>query len=77
MRCLQWKFGALFLHDLVSGSQFLGVWVLLVEVVTLDSSGDDFVGGAMLGSTVDTRFVSVLGFWTNFTKFPRSRGLGS
>ena len=26
-----WKYGALFLYDLVSGSLFLGVWVLLVE----------------------------------------------
>ena len=32
---------------------FLGVWVLLVEYDTLDSSGDDFVHGAMLGLTVD------------------------
>ena len=47
------KFGALFLFDLVSGSLFLGIWVLLVEYGTLDSSGDDFVRGCMLGSTVD------------------------
>ena len=26
-----WKYGAFFLYDLVSGSLFLGVWVLLVE----------------------------------------------
>ena len=38
-----WKFGALFLYDLVSGSLFLGVWMLHVEYGTLDSSGDDFV----------------------------------
>ena len=28
----------------------------------MDSSGDDFVRGAMLGSTVDTGLVTVLGF---------------
>ena len=55
-----WKFGALFLYDLVSGSLFLGIWVLLVECGTLDSSGDDFVRGCMLGSTVGTGFASVL-----------------
>ena len=43
-----WKFGALFLYDLVSGSLFLGILVLLVEYRTLDSSGDDFVRGACL-----------------------------
>ena len=61
-RGLQWKFGALFLYDLVSGSLFLGIWVLLAEYGTLDSSGDDFVRGCMLGTTVDTGFASVLGF---------------
>ena len=30
---------------LVSGSLFLGVWVLHVDYGTLDSSGDDFVRG--------------------------------
>ena len=30
-----------FLYVLVSSSPFLGVWVLLVEFGTLDSSGDD------------------------------------
>ena len=49
-----WKSRALFLHDLVSGSLFLGVWVLLVEFGTLDTSGDDFIRGAVLGSTLDT-----------------------
>ena len=72
-----WKCGALFLYDLVSGSLLLGIWVLHVEYGTLDSSGDDFVRGCMLGSTVDTGFASVLGFWTNFTQFLRLRGLGS
>ena len=37
---------AFFLYDLVSGSPFFGVWVLLVEFGTLESSGDDFVRGA-------------------------------
>ena len=55
---------------------FLGVWVLLVEYGTLDFSGDDFVRGAMLGLTVDTGLVTVLGFWMNFTYFLRRRGLG-
>ena len=71
-----WKFGASFLYDLVSGSLFLGIWVLHVDYGTLDSSGD-LSGGAILGSTVDTGFASVLCFWTNFTQFLRSRGLGS
>ena len=71
-----WTFGALFLCDLVSGSLFLGIWVLLVEYGTLDSSGA-LSGGAMLRSTVDTGFSTVLGFWTNFTQFERLRGLGS
>ena len=48
---------------------FLGVWVLLVEYGTLDSSGDDFVRGAMLGLTL-------LGFWKNFTYLLCRRGLG-
>ena len=47
---------------------FLGVLVLLVDYGTLDSSGDDFVRGAMLAT--------VLGFWKNFTYFLRRRGLG-
>ena len=55
---------------------FLGVWVLLVDYGTLDFSGDDFVPGAMLGLTVDTGLATVLGFWKNFTYFPRRRGLG-
>ena len=42
-RCLQWKLGTFFLYDLVSSSLFLGIWVLLVECGTLDSSGHDFV----------------------------------
>ena len=42
-RCLHLESGALFLYVLVSGSFFLGVWVLHVEYGTLDSSGDDFV----------------------------------
>ena len=57
-----WKNGALFLCDLVSGSFFLGVWVLHVDYGTLDSSGDDFVRGAMLGLTVYTVLATVLGF---------------
>ena len=71
-----WKFGALFLYDLVSGSLFLGIWVLLGEYGTLDSSGDDFV-------RVHAWFDSGYGvcvstwLWTNFTQFLRSRGLGS
>ena len=48
---------------------FLGVWVLLVDYGTLDSSGDDFVRGAMLGLTVDTGLVTVLGFLKNFIYF--------
>ena len=55
---------------------FLGVWVLLVEYGTLFFSGDDFVRCAMLGLTVDTGLVTVLGFWKNFTYFLRRRGLG-
>ena len=51
-----------FLYVLVSGSPFLGVWVLLVEFGTLDSSGDDFVRGAMLGSILDTLSAPVLAF---------------
>ena len=55
---------------------FLGVWVLLVDYTgLLDSSGDDFVRGAMLGLTLDTGLVTVLGFWKNFTYFLRRRGL--
>ena len=50
---------------------FLGVWVLLVDYRTLDFSGDDFVRCAMLGLTVDTGLVTVLGFWKNFTYFLR------
>ena len=41
--CSRWSHlenGALFLYDLVSGSFFLGVWVLHVDYGTLDSSGD-------------------------------------
>ena len=55
---------------------FLGVWVLLKEYGTLDFSGDDFVRCAMLGLTLDTGLTTVLGFWKNFTYFPRRRGLG-
>ena len=33
--------------------------------------------GATLGSTVDTGFATVLGFWMNVTQFLRRRGLGS
>ena len=33
------------LYDLVSGSFFLGAWVMHEEYETLDSSGDDFVCG--------------------------------
>ena len=51
-----------FLYVLVSGSPFLNVWVLLVEFGTLASSGDDFVRGAMLGSTLDTLSAPVLAF---------------
>ena len=47
------SFGALFFYDFVSGSLFLGVWVLLVECGRLNSSGDGFVCGAMLGSTIE------------------------
>ena len=57
-----WKFGAFFLYDLVSGSLFFGIWVLLVDYRTWDFSGYDFVRGCMLGSTVDAGFASVLGF---------------
>ena len=64
-----WKFGALFLYDLVSGSLFLGIWVLLAEYGRLNSSGDDVVWECMFGSAVDTGFASVLGFWKNFTNF--------
>ena len=46
---------------------FLGVWVLHVHHGTLDSSGHDYVRGAMLGLTLDTGLVTVLGFWKNFT----------
>ena len=55
---------------------FLGVWVLLVGYGALDSSGDDFVRGAMLGLTVDAGLATILGFWKNFTYFQRRRGLG-
>ena len=51
-----------FLYVLVSGSPFLGVWVLLVEFGTLDSSRDDFVRGAMRGSILDTLSAPVLAF---------------
>ena len=61
---------------LVSGSLFLGVWVLHVDYGTLDSLGDDFVRGALLGLTLDTGLATVLGFWKNFTYFLRRRGLG-
>ena len=44
-RCSHLKNGALFFNDLVSGSFFLGVWVLHVDYGTLDSSGGDFVCG--------------------------------
>ena len=71
-----WKYGALFLHDLVSGCFFVGVWVLHVDRGTLDSSGDDFVRGVMLGLTGDTGPATVL-FSTNFTLFLRCRGLES
>ena len=50
--------------------------MLLVDYGTLDSSGDDFVRGAMLGLTLDTGLATVLGFWKNFTYFLRRRGLG-
>ena len=50
--------------------------MLLVEYGTLDFSGDDFVRGAVLGLTLDTGLVTVLGFWKNFTYFLRRRGLG-
>ena len=40
-----WKYEVLFLYDFGPGSLFLGVWVLLVDYGTLDSSGDDFVCG--------------------------------
>ena len=42
-----------------------------MEYGTLDFSGDDFVRGAMLGLTVDTGLVTILGFWKNFTYFLR------
>ena len=67
-RCSHVKIGALFLFDLVSGSLFLGIWVLLVEYGTLDSSGDDFVRGCMFGSTADVGYC---------TYFLRCRGLES
>ena len=54
---------------------FLGVWVLLVDYGTLDSSGDDFVRGAMLRLTLDTGLETVLGFWEDFTYFLRRCGL--
>ena len=55
---------------------FLGVWVLLVEYRSLDSSGDDLVFGR--NAWLDSGFWSatVLGFWTNYTHFLRRRGLG-
>ena len=43
--------------------------MLLVVYGTLDFSGDDFVRGGMLGLTVDTGLVTVLGFWKNVTYF--------
>ena len=55
---------------------FVGVWVLHVDYGSLDSSGDDFVRGAMLGLTLDTGLATVLGFWKNFTVFLRRRWLG-
>ena len=55
------SFGALFFYDLVSGSLFLGVWVLLVEYGRLNSSGDGFVCGATLGSTIDIYFLRCRG----------------
>ena len=55
---------------------FLGVWLLHVDYGTLDFSGDDYVRGAVLGLTVDTGLVTVLGFWKNLTYFLRRRGLG-
>ena len=64
-----WKSRAFLFYFLVSGSPVQGVWVLLVQFGTLDSSGDDFVRGAMLGSTLDTLSAPVLAFrriWHNF-----------
>ena len=54
-------------------------WCLGVAcgIRTLDSSRDDFVCGTVLGSTVDTVFATVLGFWMNFTQFLRCCGLGA
>ena len=72
-----WKIGALFLYDLVSGSlssvSGCCVWNTehwILREMTLSV-------GAMLGSTVDTGFATVLGFWTIFTQFLRCRGLQS
>ena len=72
-----WKYGTLFLYDLVSGSPHLDVWVLHVKCGTLDSSGDDFGCGAMLGSTMVTRSASVLSSWIICAYFLRCRGLES
>ena len=56
-----WKSRALFLYDfVVSGSPFLSISILLVKFGTLDSSGVDFVRGAMFGSTLDTLSAPVL-----------------
>ena len=43
-----WKHGAHYSPTSCTWQPFLGVWVLHVDYGTLDSSGDDFVRGAMV-----------------------------
>ena len=71
-----WQNGALFLHDFVSGSLSSVSGCCMWTTEHWIFLGDDFVRGAMLGSTVDLGSATVLGFWTNFTHFLRRRGLG-
>ena len=65
-----WKFGALFLCDPVPGSLFLGIWVLLVEYGTLDSSGDDFVWECNTGFGLLDKLHTISTFtWTRILNY--------
>ena len=57
-----WKYGALFPCGLVIWQSRVRCLGVACEYRGLDSSGDDFVRGAMLGLTVDTCSASVLSF---------------
>ena len=59
---------AFFLYDLVSGSPFFGVWVLLVEFGTLESSGDDFVRGANAWLDLDTLSADSVRYFSLFSR---------